>query len=159
MVVENPPQPINAASERGAYYFEVLGGAACKAVDGQPSLRPMGDVPTPGTWHTLRIPAAQLGLEGQRLDGIAFSVDGGQVSWGKTSILSAAGEETALIDGSLDGLAVDPGSWSVKFTVPNAKSIQVRTLFENVDVRVEGNSFEDSFPVPYRARVYEITAR
>ena len=161
MVVEDPPQTINAASERGAYYFEVLGGAACKAVDGQPSLRRLGDLPKTGQWVTVRIPAKEVGLEGQRLDGIAFAVDGGQVYWGKTSLVSGAGAgaETVLIDGSLEGLSVDSGAWPVKFTVPNATSIKVRALFENVSLEVDGNVFTDCYTVPYRARVYEIEAR
>ncbi|MBI2191804.1 MAG: hypothetical protein HYU36_07460 [Planctomycetes bacterium] len=156
MVAENPPQPINSASERGAYYFEVLGGRSCKAADGQPSFKRLGDVPEPGQWTTLKIPAAEIGLEGQTLDGIAFSVDGGQVFWGKTALVSSTGAETALIDGSLERLAVEPGEWSVRFTVPGIESVRVRALFENVVLKLEGNAFEDRFPLPYRARVYEI---
>lgn len=156
MVVENPPQSINAASERGAYYFEVLGGAACKAVDGQPGMKRMGDVPSAGKWVTVKVPAGEIGLEGQRLDGIAFSVDGGEVSWGKTSLSRASGEEVTLLDGSLDELAVDPGEWAVDFSVPGAQRIKARAVFENVKLEVQGNTFTDRFPKPYRARVYEI---
>jgi len=156
MVVENPPQSINAASERGACYFEVLGGAACKAVDGQPSMKRMGDVPPVGKWVTARISANAVGLEGQRLDGIAFSVDGGKVSWGRTSLSRAGGDEETLINGSLAELAVDPGEWSVNFAVPGARQIKARTLFENVELEVQGSAFTDRFPKPNRARVYEI---
>ena len=159
MVVEDPPQPINSAAERGAFYFEVLGGPACKAVDGQPSLKRIGDVPQSGQWVTVRVPAKEVGLEGCRVDGIAFAVDGGQVFWGKTALVSAAGKETVLLDGSLENLAVDPGAWNVRFTVPGAKGLRVRALFENTVPTVEGNSFQDTFAVPYRARVYEIQAQ
>ncbi|MCY3023548.1 MAG: hypothetical protein NTW87_31595, partial [Planctomycetota bacterium] len=156
MVVEQPPQPINSASERGACYFEVLGGRACKAVDGQPSMKRMGDVPAAGQWVTLRVPARDVGLEGQRLDGLGFAVDGGQVFWGKTAVVGGDGKERVLVDGSLDNLSLDPGAWTVKFTVPGAGKVQVKVLFENVELKIEGNSFEDRFAVPFRARVYEI---
>ncbi len=158
MVVENPPQAINSAADRGSYYFEVL-GEACKAVDGEASLKRQGDVPAVGRWHTLTISAKELGLEGQRLDGIGFAVDGGQAFWGKTSRIAADGKETVLIDGALENLAVAPGPWSVKFNVPDAEGIQVRSLFENVPLSVEGNSFRDRLGSPYRARLYEIVPK
>ncbi|MGD0088620.1 MAG: hypothetical protein ABSE73_01750 [Planctomycetota bacterium] len=159
MVVENPPQPINSSAERGAFYFEVLGGPACKAVDGQPSLKRLGAVPQPGQWLTLRVPAKDVGLEGEHIDGIAFAVDGGQVFWGKTSLASEAGKETVVLDGSFETLATDTGTWPVRFTVPGAKSVRVRALFENVELSTQGNSWQDTFPVPYRARVYESEAK
>jgi hypothetical protein len=159
MVVENPPQSINAASERGAYYFEVLGGAACKATDGTPSLKRMGDVPETGKWVTVTISAAEIGLESQRTDGIGFAVDGGEVYWGQTALVSATGEKRPLVQGSLDPVSVDSGPWNVRFTVPVAGQIAVRVLFENAQPTVEGNSFQDQFPTPYRARVYEISPR
>jgi hypothetical protein len=159
MVVEDPAQPINSACERGAAYFEVLGGQSCKAVDGAPSMKRMGDVPASGQWITVKVPAKDVALEGQRLDGICFSVDAGQVFWGKSAIVGADGKERILIDGSLENLAVDPGPWTVRFTVPGAAKVQVKALFENVGPKADGNSFEDGFPVPFRARVYEITAQ
>ena len=94
-----------------------------------------------------------------RLDGIGFAVDGGQVFWGKTSRVAADGKETVLIDGSLENLAVDPGTWQVKYQVPGAKNIAVRTMFENVPLTLEGNTFQDRLTAPYRARVYEIVPR
>jgi hypothetical protein len=156
MVVENPAQPINSASERGSFYFDVLGGAACQALDGTASLKRQGEVPAAGRWLTLTIPAKDVGLEGRRLDGIGFAVDGGQVFWGKTSVSRTDGKETVLIDGSLDALSVDPGDWPVKYQVPGAKKIAVRALFENVQLSVEGNQFLDRMPLPFRARIYEI---
>ena len=158
-VVENPAQPINSAAERGAWYFEVLGGAACKAADGQPSLRRMGDVPPSGAWVTLQVPAREVGLEGQSLDGIAFAVDGGRAFWGKTSLVKADGTEDVLVDGSLNDLAPGSDEWKVRFTVPGTKELKVRALFENVSLGIAGPTFEDRFSEPYRARVYEIEAR
>jgi hypothetical protein len=117
----------------------------------------MGDVPAAGRWATLRIPAKEIGLEGRRLDGIGFAVDGGHAFWGKTVLVTASGKEIVLIDGSLEALRPKTGEWRVRFTVPDSRNLRVRSLFENVSLRAEGNGFEDRFPVPYRARVYEIT--
>jgi len=64
-----------------------------------------------------------------------------------------------FIHGSLDNLAVDPGAWNVKYTVAGTKNVVVRALFENVQFSIEGNSFQDRMPIPYRARVYEIVPR
>ena len=41
-----------------------------------------GDLPTAGAWVQLQVPAAVLGLEGQALDGMAFTLHDGRAAWG-----------------------------------------------------------------------------
>jgi len=156
MVVENPAQPLNFAADRGCYYWEVLGGVSCKAADGTQSLRRLGDVPEPGKWVTLEVPAAQVGLENQALDGICFTVDGGKALWYRTELVSPDGTVSVILDGPNSVRAAEPGPATVTFTVPGGKAVQVRTLFENRKPAVEGATFSDTFDQPYRARLYEI---
>lgn len=41
-----------------------------------------GDLPTPGAWVMLVVPAASVGLEGMKVDGMAFSLQGGRAAYG-----------------------------------------------------------------------------
>jgi len=57
-------------------------------VDGTVSRRYMGQLPLAGQWVRLEVPAAELGLEGRTLNGMAFTLYGGRASWdhaGKSS--------------------------------------------------------------------------
>ncbi len=42
----------------------------------------IGDLPTPGRWTKLGVPAAAVGLAGRSLDGMAFSLVGGRAAFG-----------------------------------------------------------------------------
>ena len=50
-------------------------------VDGTTSRRFMGALPATGQWVRLDIPAAQVGLEGHTLNGMAFTLYGGRATW------------------------------------------------------------------------------
>jgi Tfp pilus assembly protein PilX len=56
--------------------------------EGSNSLRYIGTLPAGNTWVKLTIPASSVGLEGETVNGIAFTLDGGRVTWDK------AGKET-----------------------------------------------------------------
>jgi hypothetical protein len=56
--------------------------------DGTNSRRYMGALPPAGQWVRLEVPASQVGLEGQTLNGMAFTLYGGRATWdraGKSS--------------------------------------------------------------------------
>ena len=56
--------------------------------DGTVSRRSMGALPATGQWVRLAVPAAQVGLEGHTLTGMAFTLYGGRATWdyaGKTA--------------------------------------------------------------------------
>src|SRR6266550_896887 len=56
--------------------------------DGTVSRRNMGPLPATGQWVRLSVPAAQVGLEGRTLNGMAYTVYGGGATWdyaGKTA--------------------------------------------------------------------------
>jgi hypothetical protein len=57
--------------------------------DNTPALYNMGNIPTPGQWVRLEVPASNVGLEGASVSGMAFTLYGGRVTWdnsGKSSI-------------------------------------------------------------------------
>ena len=52
-----------------------------------PSYRRRGELPSPGSWHRLEIPLADLGLaEGASIDGMAFTQFGGSVRWDAATV-------------------------------------------------------------------------
>ena len=50
-------------------------------VDGTASRLPMGVLPPVGQWVQLKVPAQAVGLEGHTLNGMAFTLFGGRVTW------------------------------------------------------------------------------
>ncbi len=48
---------------------------------GTNSLRYIGPLPATGTWVRLEVPASTLGLEGQSINGMAFTLFGGRAAW------------------------------------------------------------------------------
>ena len=49
--------------------------------DGTVSRRFMGALPATGQWVRLSVPAAQVGLEGRTLTGMAYTLYGGRATW------------------------------------------------------------------------------
>lgn len=69
-----------ASWEHRAYWGDdtiALGGP-----DGSAAHFRAGDLPTPGAWVMLAVPAASLGLEKATLDGMAFSLQDGRAAYG-----------------------------------------------------------------------------
>ncbi|MBI3191617.1 MAG: Ig-like domain-containing protein, partial [Pedosphaera parvula] len=61
--------------------------------DGTASRWYMGPLPAPGQWVRLEVPAANVGLEGQTLTGMSFSVFDGRATWdytGKSAVIASA---------------------------------------------------------------------
>nr|MDQ3330842.1 DUF1549 and DUF1553 domain-containing protein [Planctomycetota bacterium] len=57
--------------------------------DGTPSKLRIGDLPSPGQWARLEVPAASVGLPpGTKINGIAFTQAGGTVHWDKAGIVT-----------------------------------------------------------------------
>jgi len=58
--------------------------------DGTASRRYMGPLPAAGQWVKLEVPASQVGLEGQTLNGMAFTLNGGRATWDRAGKSAAA---------------------------------------------------------------------
>jgi len=55
---------------------------------GTTARRYMGPRPATGQWIRLEVPAAQVGLEGRPVNGIAFSLYGGRVTWDAAGVIA-----------------------------------------------------------------------
>ena len=66
--------------------------------DGTASRRSMGALPPVGEWVRLEVPAALVAVEGQVVDGIAFSVVDGAASWDDAGADRSAGGTFTWID-------------------------------------------------------------
>jgi len=117
-----PPRQLMIQFARGnvwehrAYWGENL---VTWGTDGTSSRWRMGDMPPTGEWLRLEIPASAVGLEGETIDGIAFTLYDGN-AWfdrvGKAVGASGSGigdNERAMSSGSSMGGAPDPAAgWS-----------------------------------------------
>ena len=82
----NPPSEVmlqwyDGSWEHRAYWGPNLIGLG---IDGSSSRRSMGALPPTGQWVRLAVPAAQLGLEGHALNGMAFTLYDGRATWDST---------------------------------------------------------------------------
>lgn len=140
--------------EHRAYWGKDLAQTGGQA--GTASLYPMGALPAPAGWVRLKIPAAQLGLSGQSINGISFGTYNGQAWWGSTTTSSrltdTAPDQFAL--GAAPALpTTEPGAQiAFRLSAPTALTIQiddakggvVRTLAQN-----------QSFPAGYQVLTWD----
>jgi hypothetical protein len=79
----NPPQQVMLQWNDGTWEHRAYWGANLipLGVDGTVSRRYMAPLPAVGQWVRLEVPAAQVGLEGRTLNGMAFTLYGGRATW------------------------------------------------------------------------------
>ena len=63
-------------------------------VDGTVSRARAGELPEPGVWLQLSLPASLVGLEGLAADGMAFTLYDGQAAFAMTGSIGASGRRT-----------------------------------------------------------------
>ena len=86
----NPPSEVMLQWNDGSWEHRAYWGAnlITWGTDGSASRRYMGPLPAVGQWVQLTVPAAQVGLEGHTLSGMAFTLYDGRATWdyaGKTA--------------------------------------------------------------------------
>jgi len=79
----NPPSEVMLQWNDGTWEHRAYWGANLIAwgTDGTVSRRYMGALPAAGQWVRLAVPAAQVGLEGRTLNGMAYTLYGGRATW------------------------------------------------------------------------------
>jgi hypothetical protein len=104
----------------------------------------MGQLPEAGKWVRLEVPLEKIGANGKLLDGVAFLHDGGQVSWGRTSLVAPEVADT-LVWG--DTVELPPEKLAaVKVRVAGLQAgTKVRVLFEDREVTAQDGYFVDDF--------------
>ncbi|MEP7208772.1 MAG: S8 family serine peptidase, partial [Casimicrobiaceae bacterium] len=79
----NPPSEVMLQWNDGTWEHRAYWGANLLpwGIDGSISRRAMGPLPPTGQWVRLEVPAAQVGLEGRTLNGMAFTLYNGRATW------------------------------------------------------------------------------
>ena len=79
----NPPSEVMLQWNAGTWEHRAYWGANLIpwGTDGTPSRRNMGPLPPAGQWVRLSVPAAQVGLAGSTVNGIAFTLYNGRATW------------------------------------------------------------------------------
>jgi hypothetical protein len=79
----NPPQEVMLQWNNGSWEHRAYWGAddITWGTDGTASRYSMGALPATGGWVRLTVQASLVGLEGQTLNGMAFTLYGGRASW------------------------------------------------------------------------------
>ena len=79
----NPPSEVMLQWYDGSWEHRAYWGAnqIPWGTDGTTSRSYMGALPATGQWVKLAVPAAQMGLEGHTLSGMAFTLYGGRATW------------------------------------------------------------------------------
>jgi hypothetical protein len=82
----NPPQQVMVQWYSGNWEHRAYWGAnrLDMGVDGTPSRLRVGPLPAPGEWARLEVPAADVGLAGQAVMGITFTLFDGAAAWDRT---------------------------------------------------------------------------
>src|SRR4029077_14014974 len=85
----NPPTELMLQWNDGSWEHRAYWGAnnIGYGTDGTVSRRNMGALPAVGQWVQLKVPAAQVGLEGSTVNGMAFTLMGGRASWDAAGLL------------------------------------------------------------------------
>ncbi len=82
--------------------------------DGTDSRRYMGALPAAGGWVRLEVPAALVGLEGETVNGMAFTLYNGSAAFDRAGVL-AGSPGTTWFDGTVpagaNAFRVGNGSW------------------------------------------------
>jgi hypothetical protein len=79
----NPPSEVMLQWNDGGWEHRAYWGANSigLGIDATASRRYMGALPAAGQWVRLAVPAAQVGLEGRTLNGMAYTLYGGRATW------------------------------------------------------------------------------
>jgi hypothetical protein len=115
----DPPQQVMLQWYDGTWEHRAYWGAnrLDEGVNGTPSRLRMGALPQPGEWVRLEVPAADVGLAGSAVTGMAFTLYDGAAAWDRTG--------RRLPTGS--------GLWGEYFADPELRDLRVARLDPTVD--------------------------
>ena len=93
----NPPSEVMLQWNDGSWEHRAYWGANLIGwgTDGTVSRQYMGALPAAGQWVRLAVPAAQVGLEGSTLNGMAYTLYGGRATWDHAGKTAGGGSPTA----------------------------------------------------------------
>ena len=162
----NPPSELMLSWISNNWEHRAYWGAnqIAYGTDATASRRSMGALPATGQWVRLEVPASQVGLEGQTVTGMSFSLFGGRATWdvtgrasasttsstGLPTVTLAATDPTAAISSSDNGAFTftRTGSTAAPLTVKFALS---GTAVKWLDYRRPGGDMPVEFTIPVGA--------
>ena len=99
----NPPREVMLQWNDGTWEHRAYWGEnpIPWGTDGTVSRRYMGALPAMGQWVRLEVPAAQVGLEGRTLNGMAFTLYDGRATWDAAGKASATAPPTYQVSGTV----------------------------------------------------------
>jgi glucose/arabinose dehydrogenase len=100
----NPPSEVMLQWNDGSWEHRAYWGANLIigwGTDGTVSRRFMGALPATGQWVRLSVPAAQVGLEGRTLNGMAYTLYGGRATWDYAGKAAGAITPTYQLSGAV----------------------------------------------------------
>jgi hypothetical protein len=109
----NPPKEVMLQWDDGSWEHRAYWGAnmVSYGVDGTASRTNMGALPIAGAWAQLKVPVATVDLEGSTLNGMAFTLFGGQAAWDCAGVLNPMGGSP-----SSPQLQSDPLTFSIQMS-------------------------------------------
>jgi hypothetical protein len=97
----HPPAEIMLQWHAGEGYFNHRAYWGANKIewgsDNSPTRHNMGPLPPPGQWVLLQVPAAQVGLEGQNVTGISFTLFDGRATWDRIGKIPKGGTTEAPV--------------------------------------------------------------
>ena len=112
----NPPSEVMLQWNDGSWEHRAYWGSNFIAwgTDGTVSRHSMGALPATGQWVLLAVPAAQVGLEGRTLNGMAYTLYNGRATWDYAGKTAAAPPVTYQVSGTvtLSGAALSGVSFA-----------------------------------------------
>ena len=127
---DNPPQTLVLQWLSGTWDHRAYWGTNSIdwGTDGTASRLRMGDLPPVGEWVRLAVPADSVGLAGQSITGMAFTLFDGRAAYGSSGRL-AGGTEIVWFGAALPAGAVQHGDYGWAFLTPNALSAPFEPSF------------------------------
>lgn len=91
-----------------------------------------GPLPQTGVWKRLRLPVAEIGMDGRRIAGIAFLTDGGGARFGPTKFSGGEDSSPRLVDAAGRDTGGAPDSdFKVQVTLPEAGELELTLVLRN----------------------------
>ncbi len=118
---DNPPRTLMLQWHAGNWEHRAYWGENLIAwgADGSAGRLRAGDLPPAGEWIRLLLPASLVALEGQAVDGMAFTLQDGRAAFAMTGALAASGSERKWFCSVLPTGAIQNGDERWEFMTHN----------------------------------------
>jgi len=162
----NPPREVMLCWNADNWDHRAYWGAnlISYGTDGTAGRRYMGPLPPVGQWVRLEVPASQVGLEGQTLTGMGFSLFDGRATWDYSGKSTQSAPPPALptvavtaTDANAAEAGRDAGVFSIARTGLTTAALPVQLTFGGTARAADYNSLSTSVTIPAGAASATVT--